>query len=123
MALFVLSAGVMLVQVSHSVNPSTILTNRVRRTPLKHYITYSIQLHSVGEGSEAASASTHDSKPDRGGESSGRLDLRVYGMCCVLGACLTSGAAGVFFEFLVKSSQQKSVIVRNLQLGEQKLLL
>ena len=35
----------------------------------------------------------------------------------MLGACLTSAASGVYYEFLVKASAQKSILVRNLQLG------
>ena len=35
----------------------------------------------------------------------------------VLVACFSSGFAGVFFEMLVKTGAQPSVVIRNLQLG------
>ena len=44
----------------------------------------------------------------------------LLGLACVLGACVTSGLSGVYFEMLVKTSQQRSVVVRNIQLGEER---
>ena len=36
----------------------------------------------------------------------------------VLTACLSSGLAGVYFEMLVKTGAQTSIVIRNLQLGK-----
>jgi len=41
----------------------------------------------------------------------------LIGLLSVLVACFSSGFAGVFYERLVKQSNQPSVIIRNLQLG------
>ena len=35
----------------------------------------------------------------------------------VLTACFSSGLAGVYFEMLVKTGAQTSIVIRNLQLG------
>ena len=44
-------------------------------------------------------------------------DKQVVGLLAVLCACFSSGFAGVFFEMLVKTGAQPSVVIRNLQLG------
>ena len=36
----------------------------------------------------------------------------------VLTACFSSGLAGVYFEMLVKTGAQTSIVIRNLQLGK-----
>ena len=36
----------------------------------------------------------------------------------VLTACCSSGLAGVYFEMLVKTGAQTSIVIRNLQLGK-----
>ena len=41
----------------------------------------------------------------------------------VLTACFSSGLAGVFFEMLVKTGAQTSIVIRNLQLGKYKKLV
>ena len=41
----------------------------------------------------------------------------------VLTACFSSGLAGVYFEMLVKTGAQTSIVIRNLQLGKYKKLL
>ena len=41
----------------------------------------------------------------------------------VLTACFSSGLAGVYFEMLVKTGAQTSIVIRNLQLGRYKKLL
>jgi len=41
----------------------------------------------------------------------------MIGLIAVLCACFSSGFAGVFFEMLVKTGAQPSVVIRNLQLG------
>ena len=38
----------------------------------------------------------------------------------VLTACFSSGLAGVYFEMLVKTGAQTSIVIRNLQLGKYK---
>jgi len=48
---------------------------------------------------------------------------RLTGLISVLVACFSSGFAGVFYEKLLKTSSQPSVIIRNLQLGVFSLLL
>ncbi len=40
-------------------------------------------------------------------------------MSSVIAACFTSGFAGVYFEKTVKQGAQTSLIVRNIQLGEE----
>ena len=42
---------------------------------------------------------------------------RTIGLMAVLTACLSSGLAGVYFEMLVKTGAQTSIVIRNLQLG------
>jgi UDP-sugar transporter A1/2/3 len=42
---------------------------------------------------------------------------QFIGLLAVLCACFSSGFAGVFFEMLVKTGAQPSVVIRNLQLG------
>ena len=44
-------------------------------------------------------------------------EKQVVGLLAVLCACFSSGFAGVFFEMLVKTGAQPSVVIRNLQLG------
>ena len=44
-------------------------------------------------------------------------ETQVIGLIAVLCACFSSGFAGVFFEMLVKTGSQPSVVIRNLQLG------
>ena len=44
------------------------------------------------------------------------------GLLYVLAACLSSGFAGVYYEKLVKSGSQPSVIIRNLQMGKEDLI-
>lgn len=44
-------------------------------------------------------------------------DQQLIGLVAVLVACFSSGFAGVFFEMLVKTGAQPSVVIRNLQLG------
>ena len=41
----------------------------------------------------------------------------------VLTACFSSGLAGVYFEMLVKTGAQTSIVIRNLQLGKYKKLV
>jgi len=41
----------------------------------------------------------------------------IIGLMAVLVACFSSGFAGVYFEMLVKTGAQPSVVIRNLQLG------
>ena len=41
----------------------------------------------------------------------------------VLTACFSSGLAGVYFEMLVKTGAQTSIVIRNLQLGKYKKML
>ena len=43
---------------------------------------------------------------------------QVIGLVYVLSACISSGFAGVYYEKLVKSGSQPSVIIRNLQMGK-----
>ena len=43
---------------------------------------------------------------------------RTIGLMAVLTACLSSGLAGVYFEMLVKTGAQTSIVIRNLQLGK-----
>jgi len=42
---------------------------------------------------------------------------RIKGLLFVIAGCFSSGAAGVYYESLVKTGQQQSVIIRNLQLN------
>merc|ERR1712168_469860 len=42
---------------------------------------------------------------------------RPVGLAAVLTACCSSGLAGVYFEMLVKTGKQTSIVIRNLQLG------
>jgi len=42
---------------------------------------------------------------------------KVTGLVAVLVACFSSGFAGVFYEKLLKTGSQPSIIIRNLQLG------
>ena len=42
----------------------------------------------------------------------------TIGLLSVLAACVSSGLAGVYFELLVKSGAQTSIVIRNLQLGK-----
>ena len=44
-------------------------------------------------------------------------EKQMIGLIAVLCACFSSGFAGVFFEMLVKTGAQPSVVIRNLQLG------
>ena len=44
-------------------------------------------------------------------------EKQMVGLIAVLTACFSSGFAGVFFEMLVKTGAQPSVVIRNLQLG------
>ena len=44
-------------------------------------------------------------------------EKQIIGLLAVLCACFSSGFAGVFFEMLVKTGAQPSVVIRNLQLG------
>ena len=44
-------------------------------------------------------------------------EKQMIGLVAVLCACFSSGFAGVFFEMLVKTGAQPSVVIRNLQLG------
>lgn len=44
-------------------------------------------------------------------------EKQLIGLVSVLVACFSSGFAGVFFEMLVKTGAQPSVVIRNLQLG------
>ena len=44
---------------------------------------------------------------------------RTVGLAAVLTACVSSGLAGVYFEMLVKTGKQTSIVIRNLQLGKQ----
>ncbi len=95
LSLLLLCGGVMLVQVS-------------RQQDICHanvYTRYFFQFHGSRIHKTASSAS-----PQFDGDV-------TFGLLCVLGACLTSGISGVYFEMLVKTSAQKSVIIRNLQLG------
>ena len=41
----------------------------------------------------------------------------TIGLMAVLTACFSSGLAGVYYEMLVKTGAQTSIIIRNLQLG------
>ena len=41
----------------------------------------------------------------------------------VLTACFSSGLAGVYFEMLVKTGAQTSIVIRNLQLGKYKKVI
>ena len=41
----------------------------------------------------------------------------TIGLMAVLTACFSSGLAGVYFEMLVKTGAQTSIVIRNLQLG------
>ena len=41
----------------------------------------------------------------------------------VLTACFSSGLAGVYFEMLVKTGAQTSIVIRNLQLGKYRDLI
>ena len=43
---------------------------------------------------------------------------RTVGLAAVLTACVSSGLAGVYFEMLVKTGKQTSIVIRNLQLGK-----
>ena len=47
----------------------------------------------------------------------------TLGLMAVLTACFSSGLAGVYFEMLVKTGAQTSIVIRNLQLGRYKNLL
>ena len=58
-----------------------------------------------------ATKSSHDSSSDIDHEK------QMIGLVAVLCACFSSGFAGVFFEMLVKTGAQPSVVIRNLQLG------
>ena len=53
-----------------------------------------------------------ENTPTMGGQN------KLVGLYSVLAACLSSGYAGVFYEKLVKDSNQPSIIIRNLQLGK-----
>ena len=44
-------------------------------------------------------------------------ETQLIGLISVLVACFSSGFAGVFFEMLVKTGAQPSVVIRNLQLS------
>ena len=55
--------------------------------------------------------------PETQSDHSDQQQDKVTGFMAVLVACFSSGYAGVFYEKLVKSSSQPSVIIRNLQLG------
>jgi len=52
-----------------------------------------------------------------GGVALGQTGDQLTGLMAVLTACLSSGFAGVYYERLVKTSSQPSIIIRNLQLG------
>ena len=47
----------------------------------------------------------------------------TVGLMAVLTACFSSGLAGVYFEMLVKTGAQTSIVIRNLQLGKHNILL
>ena len=55
--------------------------------------------------------------PETQSDHSDQQQDKLTGFMAVLVACFSSGYAGVFYEKLVKSSSQPSVIIRNLQLG------
>ena len=42
---------------------------------------------------------------------------RMIGLAAVLAACCISGFSGVYYERLVKTGAQPSVVIRNIQLG------
>ena len=42
---------------------------------------------------------------------------RLIGLTAVLAACFSSGFSGVYYEKLVKTGNQTSIVIRNLQLG------
>ena len=46
------------------------------------------------------------------------LQNPTVGLVAVLSACFSSGLAGVYFEMLVKTGAQTSIVIRNLQLGK-----
>jgi len=48
---------------------------------------------------------------------------QLTGLAAVLVACFSSGFAGVFYEKLLKTSTQPSIVIRNLQLGIFSILL
>ena len=50
-------------------------------------------------------------------DSESEHEKQLIGLIAVLIACFSSGFAGVFFEMLVKTGAQPSVVIRNLQLG------
>ena len=47
----------------------------------------------------------------------------TLGLMAVLTACFSSGLAGVYFEMLVKTGAQTSIVIRNLQLGKYKKVI
>ena len=47
----------------------------------------------------------------------------TVGLVSVLLACVSSGLAGVYFELLVKTGAQTSIVIRNLQLGTLETLI
>lgn len=55
--------------------------------------------------------------PEAQSEDSEQQQDKLTGFMAVLVACFSSGYAGVYYEKLVKTSSQPSVIIRNLQLG------
>jgi len=91
LALLVLTIGVSLVQIPNVSSPAT-----EAESDLKNANVSSHQIPPTVEESNSE---------------------EVIGLIAVLVACFSSGFAGVFFEMLVKTGAQPSVVIRNLQLG------
>jgi len=91
LALLILTIGVSLVQIPSVSSPSD-----ESESELKNTNTSSHQIPPV----------VNDARSEE-----------FIGLMAVLIACFSSGFAGVFFEMLVKTGAQPSVVIRNLQLG------
>lgn len=115
LALLILTIGVALVQVIYS-NVINIFTYYFR---IKLII---LQIPSVSpvvqdSKSELLNATKSSLNAQSDLMSKEEHETQLIGLISVLVACFSSGFAGVFFEMLVKTGAQPSVVIRNLQLS------
>jgi len=77
-----------------------------------------VQIPSVTPGEESSESElTKNNTSSQNTEADADHEKQMIGLVAVLCACFSSGFAGVFFEMLVKTGAQPSVVIRNLQLG------
>lgn len=76
-----------------------------------------VQMPSVSPVEASAMKNPQNESLDKKIEELNAENEQLIGLLAVLCACFSSGFAGVFFEMLVKTGAQPSVVIRNLQLG------